>query len=87
MKTPAVQGQLACSLAYDSNELVLLTKALMTVSSRAKQSMDKMTDKFWEEISQQLEDLVAATNKLKEKNSEYDAIETNQGIESLFNCW
>jgi hypothetical protein len=58
----------------------------MTVSCNAKQSTNKKTDKFWEEITQQFEELVAMTNRLNEKNPKYQAIKINRGIESLQNC-
>ena len=48
--------------------------------------MDKKAEKFWEEISQKFEELVAMTNKLSEKNPKYEVVETNWGIEPLHNC-
>jgi hypothetical protein len=39
----------------------------MTASCNAKQITDKKADKFWEDISQQFEELVAMTNKLNTK--------------------
>jgi hypothetical protein len=68
-KSPPIQVPQARSLAYDTDELLLLVKAFMTASCNVKQSTEKKADKFWEEISQQFEELIAMANKLKEKNS------------------
>jgi hypothetical protein len=46
MKAPAVQIPCACSLAYDTNELLLHVKAFMTVSYNLRKNTDKKTEKF-----------------------------------------
>lgn len=76
-ETPLVPDVCPQSLAHDSHQLLLLTKAFMGVSCSAKQSTNKKADKFWEKISQHFEELVVTTNKLNKKNPEYEAIETN----------
>jgi hypothetical protein len=45
-KAPAIQGQHECSLAYDSDELLLLRKDFVTVSHIMKQGTDKNANRF-----------------------------------------
>ena len=61
-KAPVIWCLGVLSLTCNTNELLLLTRAFMTVSCNAKQSTDKKANKFWEVISWQFEELVATTN-------------------------
>lgn len=81
-KTSAMWCHHTHSLVFDSNMLLLLAKAFMAVSHNAKQSTNKKADKFWEEISQQFEKLIA----VEWEETECESIETIRGIYSLCNC-
>eukprot|EP00804_Cyclotella_cryptica_P001962 CCRYP_007393-RA/>CCRYP_007393-RA protein AED:0.17 eAED:0.12 QI:0/0/0/1/0/0/3/0/113 len=59
--------------------------AFASVSFNAKQSMDKKVDKFGQRSPSSLKGLFQSQTNQTRKISKYNAIETRQEIESLFN--
>ena len=74
------------STSFSPEELLLVTKAFMKVSSNAKLSTDKKMEKFWEDIHLHYNELVTTSNKINKSNMEYVPVES-QNMESLLNCW
>ncbi len=74
------------STSFSPEELLLVAKAFMKVSSNAKLGMDKKMEKFWEDIHVHYNELVTTSNKINESNAEYIPVEC-RNIESLRNCW
>ena len=70
------------SVSFDSDELLLLTKAFLSASWNSRHSMDKRADKFWEGIPIHFEELVATTIKLNESNLEVFPIKTTMELNS-----
>lgn len=73
--------------AYGAEELLLVSKAFMKVSTDAKHATDKKAEKFWDEVNTKFEEFVATTNKINESNSDFTPIESGRGTESIRNCW
>ena len=61
-------------LVFGSEELLLVSKALMKVLNNAKHSTDKKADKFWDEAYATFEEFVASANKMNETNTEFASI-------------
>ena len=57
--------------SFGPEELLLVTKAFMKVSSNAKHSTDKTREKFWEDIHIHYDKLVTTSNEINESNAEY----------------
>jgi hypothetical protein len=54
------------SVAFRSEELLLVSKAFMKVSNNAKHSTDKKAEKFWDEVCSTFEEFVASANEMNE---------------------
>ena len=74
------------STSFSPEELLLVAKAFMKVSSNAKHGIDKKMEKFWEDIHLHYNELVTMSNKINESNTEYVAVEI-RNTESLRDCW
>ena len=66
--------------SFGSEELLLVARAFMKVSTDAKHSTDKKAEKFWDEVHATFEQYVASANKLNESNAEYTPIEPGRGV-------
>ncbi len=71
------------SSSYSEDELLLVAKAFMKVSTNAKHSTDKKADKFWYKVYTCFEELVATANKMNESHPEFFPIEPGCGVESI----
>ena len=72
---------------FSSDELLLVARAFMKVSTDAKHSTDKKAEKFWDEVYATFEKYLESANKMNESNAEYTPIEPGHGAESIRNCW
>ena len=60
-KAHAAEKERAHSSSYTPDELLLVTKFFMTVSSNTKYRMDKKAEKFWEDTCPHHNELVLTT--------------------------
>jgi hypothetical protein len=72
---------------FSSDELLLVARAFMKVSTDAKHSTDKKAEKFWDEVYTTFEKYLESANNMNESNAEYTPIEPGHGAESIRNCW
>ena len=72
--------------SFSPEELLLVAKACMKVSSNAKLGTDKKMEKFWEDIHLHYNELVTTSNKINKSNIECSPVEICNMV-CLCNCW
>ena len=82
-----ITSNCCCTGSYSAEELLLVARAFMRVSTNAKHSTDKKAKKFWDEVYTCFEELVVTTNKVNESHPEFSPIDPGRGVESIRNCW
>ena len=75
------------SVSCGADELLLIAKAFMKVSTNVKHSTDKKAKNIWDEVYTTFEEFVAMTNKINKSHPEFILIEPGHGAESICNCW